>query len=71
VSVSRDSARIPRANAFEGPPEDYVAPPLYVWLIVLLLVAGSGSIVVGLILLKQISLTLLAGLPADLTHLRG
>jgi hypothetical protein len=62
-----------RANALEGPPEDYVAPPLYVWLIVLLLVVVTGGIVVGLILLKQISLTLFAGLPAapSLTHLLG
>ncbi len=71
MSVSRESTRTTRVNAFEGPSEDYVAPPLYVWLIVLLLVAGAGSIVVGLILLKQISLSLLAGLPADLSHLQG
>ena len=73
MSASRQSPRATRGSAFEGPPENYVAPPLYVWLIVLLLVTGSGIVIVGLVLLKQISLSLLAGLPADLalSHLRG
>jgi hypothetical protein len=73
VSASHPSPRVTRGNAFEGPPENYVAPPLYTWLIVLLLVMGSGVVVVSLVLLKQISLSVLAGLPADLAlaYLQG
>jgi hypothetical protein len=73
MSASRQSPRATRNNAFEGPSENYVAPPLYVWLIVLLLIAVAGATIVGLVLLKQISLSLLAGLPVDpaLAQLRG
>jgi hypothetical protein len=65
LSAPREPLQTKRAGASEAPSVDHVVPPLYVWLIVLLLLVGTGTVVIGFLLLRRVSPSLLSGLPVD------